>query len=147
MDLKKWLQNRKIRLLLTLVMALLIAVLVRTFVPAMILPELDIPNMVLVSLAALLLDHYVAKGAKRCYICIPVLAALTFGLLPYAAAMVSPMEALKLALVGGVTFTVTTWLFSTIQERLSSGPAAKASAFFSAVSLYMASQCFIGMIL
>ena len=45
---------------------LLIAVLVRTFVPAMILPELDIPNMVLVSLAALLLDHYVAKGAKRC---------------------------------------------------------------------------------
>ena len=47
----------------------------------------------------------------------------------------------------GVTFTVTTWLFSTIQERLSSGPAAKASAFFSAVSLYMAAQCFMGLIL
>ena len=46
-----------------------------------------------------------------------------------------------------ISDTVTTWLFSTIQERLSSGPAAKASAFFSAVSLYMASQCFIGMIL
>ena len=126
---------------------LLACVLVRTFLPRMILPELDIPNMVLVSLVALVADHYAAPGAKRCYICIPVFAALTFGLLPYAAAMAAPMEALKLALVGGVTFTVTTWLFSTIQERLSSGPAAKASAFFSAVSLYMAAQCFMGLIL
>ena len=58
--------------------------------------------------------------------------------------MAGAAEALKLALVGGLTFTVTTWLFSTIQERLSSGPAAKASAFFSAVSLYMAAQCFMG---
>ena len=74
-------------------------------------------------------------------------SAITFGLLPYAAAFVTPVEALKLAVVGAVVFTMTTWLFTTIQERLSSGPAAKASAFFSAVSLYMASQCFIGMIL
>ena len=126
---------------------LLAAVLTRTFVPAVVLPQLSIPNLVAVSLVALLLDHYIAPGAKRCYICIPVFAALTFGLLPYAAAMASPMEALKLALVCGVTFTVTTWLFSTIQERLSSGPAAKASAFFSAVSLYIAAQCFMGLIL
>ena len=108
---------------------------------------LNIPNMVLISLVALVLDHYVAPDAKRCYICIPVFSAITFGLLPYCAAFVVPMEALKLAVVGAVVFTITTWLFTTIQERLSSGPAAKASAFFSAVSLYMASQCFIGMIL
>ena len=126
---------------------LLIAVFVRTFCPQIILPKANIPNMVLISLIALVLDHYLAPGAKRCYICIPVFSAITFGLLPYAAAFVVPMEALKLTLIGCVVFTVTTWLFSTIQERLSSGPAAKASAFFSAVSLYMASQCFVGMIL
>ena len=57
------------------------------------------------------------------------------------------MEAVKLAAVGCLVFTVTTWLFSTIQDRLSSGPAAKASAFFSAVSLYMAAQCFMGILL
>ena len=138
-----------LNLLLAAVMAdvLLICVLVRALAPRMILPQLDIPNMVLISLVALVLDHYVAPGAKRCYICIPVFSAITFGLLPYAAAFCAPAEALKLAVVGCVVFTVTTWLFSTIQERLSSGPAAKASAFFSAVSLYMASQCFIGMIL
>ena len=126
---------------------LLAAVIIRTFCPQIIIPKANIPNMVLISLIALVLDHYLVPDAKRCYICIPVFGAITFGLLPYAAAFATPMAALKLAVVGGVVFTVTTWLFSTIQDRLSSGPAAKASAFFSAVSLYMASQCFIGMIL
>ena len=126
---------------------LLTAVIIRAFCPQIILPKANIPNMVLISLVALVLDHYLAPDAKRCYVCIPVFGAVTFGLLPYAAAFAAPMEALKLAVVGAVVFTVTTWLFTTIQERLSSGPAANASAFFSAVSLYMASQCFIGMIL
>ena len=126
---------------------LLAAIIIRTFCPQIIIPKANIPNMVLISLIALVLDHYLVPDAKRCYICIPVFGAITFGLLPYAAAFATPMAALKLAVVGGVVFTVTTWLFSTIQDRLSSGPAAKASAFFSAVSLYMASQCCIGMIL
>ena len=127
--------------------ALLACVTVRSFFPAVILPKANIPNLVLLGLIALVLDHYLAPGAKRCYICIPVLGALTFGLLPFAACFVGAGEALKLALVGGLVFTVTTWLFTTIQERLSSGPAAKASAFFSAVSLYMAAQCFMGILL
>lgn len=126
---------------------LLVCVLVRTFAPAVILPKANVPNLVLLSLVALVLDHYLAPDAKRCYICIPVLSAVTFGLLPFAACFVGAPEALKLALVGGLVFTVTTWLFTTIQERLSSGPAAKASAFFSAVSLYMAAQCFMGILL
>lgn len=126
---------------------LLVAVVVRAFCPQIILPKANIPNLVLISLIALVLEHYLASDGKRCYICIAVLSAATFGLLPYAAAFSTPLEAVKLAVVGGVVFTVTSWLFTTIQDRLSSGPAAKASAFFSAVSLYMASQCFIGMIL
>ena len=108
-----------------LAVAALIAVFVRTFAPAVIIPQMDIPDMVLISLAALLLDHYLAPGAKRCYICIPVFSALTFGLLPYAACFVGAADALKLALAGGIVFTVTTWLFSSVQDRLSSGPAAK----------------------
>lgn len=126
---------------------LLFAVVIRTFCPQIILPKANIPNLVLMSLVALVLDHYFAPDAKRCYICIPPLSALTFGLLPYAGAFVNPLDALKLAAAGAVVFTVTTLLFTTIQDRLSSGPAAKASAFFSAVSLYMASQCFVGMFL
>lgn len=124
---------------------LLIAVLVRTFAPRMILPQLDIPNMMLVSLAALLMDHYLAPDAKRCYICIPVFSAVTFGLLPFAACFVGIWDAIILALKGGIVFTAATWLFSSIQDRLSSGPAAKAAPFLSALGLYLAVQAFMGM--
>ena len=126
--------------------ALLACVLVRTFLPRMILPELDIPNMVLLSLVALVADHYVAPGAKRCYICIPVFAAIAFGLLPFAACFVGALEALKLALLGGVIFTVITWLYTTMVDRISSGPVAKAAPIMSALGLYLAVQCFAGLL-
>lgn len=128
-------------------MILLAAVLVRTFAPAIIIPQLNIPNLVLISLLALLLDHYAAKDAKRCYICIPVFSALTFGLLPFAACFVGAADALKLALAGGIVFTATTWLYTSIQDRLSSGPAAKAAPILSALVLHLAVQCFAGWIL
>ena len=125
---------------------LLACVLVRTFLPRMILPELDIPNMVLLSLVALVADHYAAPGAKRCYICIPVFAAIAFGLLPFAACFVGALEALKLALLGGVIFTVITWLYTTMVDRISSGPVAKAAPIMSALGLYLAVQCFAGLL-
>ena len=122
-------------------------VLARTFAPRVILFELDIPNLVLISLAALLVDHYLAPNADRCYVCIPVFSAITFGLLPFAACVVGGAEAIKLAVAGGVIFTVTTWLFSSVQDRLSSGPAAKAAPFMSAFGIYLAVQGLMGMIL
>lgn len=127
--------------------ALLVCVFVRTFAPRMILPELDIPNLVLISLAALVLDHYIAPNAERCYICVSVFSAITFGLLPYAAAFVNGEEALKLALMGGIVFTATTWLFSSIQDRLSTGPDAKAAPVVSAFGLYLAVQALMGMLI
>ena len=122
------------------------AVLVRTFQPAAVIPVLDIPNMAALSLVALLADHYAAKGADRCYICIPVFSAITFGLLPFCAGFATGLEALKLAAVGGVVFTAITWLYSAMLDRLSSGPAAKAAPFLSALGLYLAVQCFAGLI-
>lgn len=125
---------------------LLIAVFVRTFAPAIILPELDLPNMVLISLLALLLDHYLAPGAKRCYICIPVFSAIAFGLLPFAACFVGALDALKLALIGCAVFTAVTWLFTSMEDRLSTGPAAKAAPIVSALGLYLAAQCLMGIL-
>lgn len=127
-------------------LALLVAVAVRAFAPIIIIPALDIPNMVLVSLAALLLNHYMAPGAKRCWCCIPLLSAVTFGLLPWAACFVGAAEAVKLAIAGGIVFTVTAWLFTSIQDRLSSGPACKAAPVVSALGLYLAAQCFMGIL-
>lgn len=123
------------------------AVLVRTFAPNFIIPTLDIPNLVLVSLAALVLDHYVTGGAKRCWICIPLLGAVTFGLLPWCACFLEMEAAIKLGIAGGVVFTVTTLLFTSMQDRISTGPAAKLAPLASALGLYLAVQCFAGMIL
>lgn len=125
--------------------ALLVCVLVRTFAPRIIMPHLDVVNMTLISLAALVVDHYLAPDAKRCYICIPVFSAITFGLLPFAACFVGGLDALKLGLTGGIVFTVVTWLFSAMMDRISTGPVAKAAPFVSAFGLYLAIQALMGM--
>ena len=124
---------------------LLVCVLVRTFAPRIIMPHLDVVNMTLISLVALVVDHYLAPAAKRCYICIPVFSAITFGLLPFAACFVGGLEALKLGITGGIVFTVVTWLFSAMMDRISTGPAAKAAPFVSAFGLYLAIQALMGM--
>ena len=125
--------------------ALAVCVLSRTFVPMVVLPALDIPNMVLLSLAALVLEHYLVSGRKGSLLLSSPLAALTFGLLPYAAGLATGTQALKAALLGGIVFALTGWLYRSVQERLSSGPAAKAAPVLSALGLYLAAQCFAGM--
>lgn len=128
-------------------LAALAGVLIRAFAPNIIIPGLNVPNMVLLSLAALLADHYLAKGADRCYVCIPALSAVTFGLLPWAAGFVTAWDGLLLGLVGGVTFTVTTLLFSSMTDRLASGPARRFAPFVSALGLWLAAQCLTGIFL
>ena len=133
---------------LTAVLAAVLAVMVvlRAVSPQLILMQFDIVSITGISLIALVLDHYLAKGAKRCYICIPVFAAIAFGLLPFAACFVGALEALKLALLGGVIFTAATWLYTTMVDRISSGPVAKAAPIISALGLYLAVQCFAGLL-
>lgn len=143
MNNKKYMLNTLLAFVLGAV--LLVFVLIRTFAVRIILPELDIANLVLISLAVLLLEHYLAPGAERCYICIPVFSALTFGLLSFAAYL-GIAKALELAVVGGIVFTATTWLFSSMTDRLSTGPAAKAAPVVSAMGLYLAAQCMMGML-
>ena len=120
-------------------------VVVRTFLPRFILPELNVINMVVLSLASLVVDHFVAPGAKRCYICIPVFGGITFGLPPFAACFVGAIDAVKLGVMGAVVFTVVTFLFSWIQDRLSSGATGKMAPVISAVCIYLAAQCLWGM--
>ena len=134
-------------LALVMAAALLVCVILRTLSPLFVLPVLNIPNMAALSLIALVLDYYIAPKAKRCWICIPVFAFVTFGLLPWAAAFVTVPEALKLAIVGCVVFTLVTWLYSSMLDRISTGPAAKAAPILSAFGLYLAFQCFAGIIL
>ena len=133
----------------TLLVAVLTAVLavmviLRAVSPQLILMQFDMVSITAISLAALLLDHYLAPNAKRCYICIPVFAALSFGILPFVAGMVAVKYLLGLALTGAVVFTVCTFVFTSIQDRLSSGPAAKLAPIMSAFGIWLAVQAFAG---
>lgn len=134
-------------LAIVVTVALITCILLRTFSPWVIIPVLNIPNMALLSLIALLADHYLAKNAKRCYICTPIFAALTFGVLPYVAGFAAGWDVLKLAVVGSAVFTLLTFLYTSVQERLSSGPNAKLAPLLSTVGLYLAFQIFAGIIL
>ena len=134
-------------LALFVMIALAVMVLVRTFQPAAILPVLNIPNVVIISLAALLADYFLAPEADRCYICIPVFSVLTFGLLPLAAGFATLATAWKLALVGGGVFTLVTWLFSSMTDRMSTGRTSKAASVAGALGIWLAFQCFSGIIL
>lgn len=115
--------------------------LIRTFQPAAVLPQFDIPTLTALSLLALLAEHYLAKGKERCLVCSIILAAASFGLLPWAAGFGS----WQLTVRGVVVFTVCTLLFTNICNRLKSGPQAKAAPVVSALCLYLASQIFMGM--
>ena len=126
---------------------MLAAILVRTFLPAVILPKPEIPTIVLVSLIALLINHYVAKDTKPSYVRVAYLAIVSFGVIPFAAGYVSVAEAFKVAGIGGITFVVVTWLFTSMQDRLATGPAKKLAPIISALCLYLASQGMMGMIL
>ena len=139
---KTYTMNTVLTAVLTAVLAAMVAL--RTFAPQIILPIFDIPTLTAISLAALVLDHYLAKGAKRCYVCIPLFAALSFGILPWAAGMVAVKYLLGLAISGAVIFTITTFVFTSIQDRLSSGPAAKLAPIMSAFGIWLAVQAFAG---
>ena len=141
---KKYLLNTFLAVVFTA--ALLAMVIARAICPVLIFPGFGVPNLVLISLIALVLDHYIVKDAPRCYICIPVFAFLTFALLPMAAGIIAPANALMLGIKGAVVFTVTTWLFTSMADRISTGPSsAKLAPIMSALGLYLASQCFMGM--
>lgn len=134
-------------LAVVLFIALAAAHIVRVAVPAAVLPVLNIPNMVLLSMVALLADHRISPRTGRNDLSVLLLSGAAFGLLPLVAGFACRHDFWKFGLVGGVVFTVCTWLFSSVTARLSSGPKARAAAAISAFGIYLAAQCFAGIIL
>ncbi len=140
---KKYMLSTLLAVIVTL--ALLALVIARAICPVLVFPGFGVPNLVLISLIALLLDHYFVKYAPRCYICIAVFAFLIFCLLPYMAGFAENSEILGLGVKGCITFTITAWLFTSMTDRIATGPSAKLAPVMSALGLYLASQCFMGM--
>ena len=125
---------------------LLAAMLVRVFVPVASIPVPGIPELVLFSLLVLLAEHYLKKGKERCYVCVFLLSAATFGVLPWAAGFVPLQEIWKAAVAGGVVFTATAWVFASMEDRIRSGKSGRLTLLVNAFGIYLAVQCFAGML-
>ena len=120
----------------------LAAVLYRVFLPAAVLPAVGLPAAAACSLLAL------AKGVpRRNWGLTLLLGALTFGLLPWAAGLTAGTEAVRFAVVGGAAFGALTFLFTSLRERLASGPSGRLAPLVTAGILFLACQCFAGMLL
>ena len=130
-----------------LFVALMAELLVQVWLPTANLPPLNVPNMVVLSVAALLLERlFVGRGARH-YLVIFVFGALAFGVLPLMAGVTCVHTCLDVGAVGGVVFTAATFLFTTTARRLDSGKKAALAPLMLGVGLILASQCFAGIVL
>ena len=130
-----------------LFVAMLVGILVQVFVPTAILPHLNIPNMVLLSVIALLVEHFLAPMNPRCYVCVALFGVAAFAALPLMAGFTCVHDFWKFGLVGGMTFALTTYLFTSAVKRLKTGPKAPAALVLTCLGIYLASQCFAGILL
>lgn len=126
--------------------SLLIAMMLRAFLPAFILPKLNSITLIILSLIALILDYYLSKEKHRVYWLMPLYGALIFGIFPWVSCFVDVLSAVKIGVLGAVIFTVVTYLFDSMTNRLSSTPASRVAPIISAFGLYLASQCLMGII-
>lgn len=138
---------RNILLAAVVGIAMLAMMVYKVFLPGAVLPELNIPNFLVLISLALVLNHYLGSGEPYCWICSGLLAAETLGLLPWAAGMADISQVWKLALVGGSLYVVVNFLFDSISERLRSGPAGKAAALITGMLIVLAGQSFAGILL
>ena len=136
-------------LLLTAVVfvALAVAMILRVVMPAVIILPLNIPNMVALSVIALLLEYFLAGENPRCYVCAVVFGAAVFGILPLMAGFACVHDFWKLGLVGGVVFTVTTFLFTSASDRIATGPKAACAMVITAIGICLAAQGFVGILI
>ena len=117
----------------------------RVFQPNVVLADLEIPSIAALVLIALLIEYLVKGTQKRAWLQQTILAAVTFALLPFAAGLYD--AGLGVTVCGTVVFTVLTWLFDAAADRIEVTADCKYAMIPTAFVMYLACQCFMGMIL
>lgn len=124
---------------------LLVGMVWRALQPNVVLADLDIPSIAALVLIALLIEYFVKGTQKRAWVLQTVFAAVTFALLPVAAGYAE--AGLGVTVCGTVVFTVLTWLFDAATERLEVTADCRYAMIPTAFVMYLACQCFMGMII
>lgn len=122
---------------------LMIGMVWKTFVPNVVLPKLDVIAMVGLTLITLVLDYYLAGKSKRAWGIQIFLAAVTFGGLSMAAGISE--AGIKTFIMGAVVFGILTFVFDSMVRRMEITTDKKNAVIPTAIVLYLACQCFMGM--
>lgn len=138
---------RNVLLAVVLAAVLIVMLLVETFSPASILPPVNIPNLIGLCALVLMLDCWLNPDGEEEILWSGAMAFVTFFLLGWASGMDLGAPVWKIALVGAVVFGGMAWLFRSIAERIRSGRCGNAALVVTAFGLFLAGQCFTGIIL
>ena len=140
-------KNFVLNVLLAVVLGagLLVGIVWKAFQPNVVLADLELPAIAALVLIALVIEYLWKGTQKRAWAVQIVLAAITFAVIPFAAGYAG--AGIGLILCGTAMFTVLTWIFDSVAERLDVTCDCKCAMIPTAFVMYLACQCFMGMIL
>ena len=140
-------KNFVLNVLLAVVLGagLLVGMVWKAFQPNVVLADLELPAIAALVLIALVIEYLWKGTQKRAWAVQIVLAAITFAVIPFAAGYAG--AGIGLILCGTAMFTVLTWIFDSVAERLDVTCDCKCAMIPTAFVMYLACQCFMGMIL
>lgn len=118
----------------------LVLVLTYTFAPLIVLPQIDVPVFVAVSLLAVLIEYYFIKDkGERMWLINFLLAAACFGFFPALSGLATVAQAARYAFVGAACFTAVTFTFDSFSIRMKGKILAPVATAF---CMFLACQCF-----
>ena len=140
-------KNFVLNVLLAVVLGagLLVGMVWKAFQPNVVLADLELPAIAALVLIALVIEYLWKGTQKRAWAVQIVLAAITFAVIPFAAGYAG--VGIGLILCGTAMFTALTWIFDSVAERLDVTCDCKCAMIPTAFVMYLACQCFMGMIL
>lgn len=117
----------------------------KTFQPNVILPKPDLPLMTALILIALFLEYLIMGSGKHAWVPQTVLAAVTFCVLPLAAG--AQTFGIHTVVCGAAAFGILTVLFDWAAERIELSGNGRGAVAATVLGMYLACQCFQGMLL
>ena len=124
---------------------LLVGMVWRAFQPNVVLADLELPAIAALILIALVIEYLFKGTQKRAWAVQILLAAITFAVIPFAAGYAG--AGIRLILCGTAMFAALTFIFDSVAERVNVTCDCKCAMIPTAFVMYLACQCFMGMIL
>lgn len=121
-------------------------ILIKSFLPDMVLVRVSIPLLVLLSLIPMVVETYMVSGIKRNGLLNVLIAGITFTVLPLCVGGNSDVSYATLFVAGTAVFGITDILYRSMAERMASGLEGKFVPVINGIMLFLASQCFQGLL-